>query len=179
MFDFMPFTVSWQSSDKEKLLAILDYLENLIKDIIIEEEKVSLFGTDYREPGFWSQVIDEDVLKRMRAARPEIESRIEKAKLRVREMNEEAAYSHGLSGPELDVKLETLAWVSRELVTAVRTKTPSSGPRKSRRLVSLVKKNFKVIEVAVGSILEATGAKTALKEIIGIFTHSFKDFRKK
>jgi len=180
MFDFKPFSVSSASSAKEKLIAVLDYLEVLIKDIVGEGES----GNYQAHPtegkgGFWSEVIDDEVLARLHSAWPDIKIRIEKGRSRVREMNEEMVYDHGLSGPELDLKLETLMWASRELVSAIRTKTPSTGPKKSKRLVSLLKKNFGLVEVPIGSILEATGASTALKELVQILTHIFKDFNKR
>lgn len=180
MFDFKPFTFLPKSSFKEKLLAVLDYLENLIKEILREEEPSrNLFKGNIRRDEFWSQVIDGEVLAMMRSTWLEIRMRIEKERSRLGEMNDDVAYSHGLSGSELDLKLEMITWASRELVSATQKAELTVGPRKSKRIISLVKKNFEIIEVIIGSILEATGAKTALKEIVKLFTHSFKDFNKK
>jgi len=180
MFNFKLFVVSPESSVKEKLSVVLDYLGSLIKEIIREEKRGgSLFEGDIRNEEFWSQVVDKEILIRMRKAWPDIEVRLNKAKSHVGEMGEEAAYSHGLTGPELDLKLAALGWASRELTSATGNISESIGPRKSKRIISIFKKNLELVDILIGSILEATGVKTALKEIVGIFTHSLKDFNKK
>jgi len=105
--------------------------------------------------------------------------RLEKAKSRVGEIDNETAYGHGLTGSELDLKLAAIEWASRELFSVTSKTSESIGPRKSKRVVGIVKKNFELGELVIGSILEATKAGTALKEIIKLFTHIFKDFNKK
>jgi hypothetical protein len=180
MFNFKLFVVSPESSIKKKLAAVLDYLGSLIKEIIREEkESGSLFEGKIRKEEFWPQVVDKEVLIRMREAWPDVEVRLNKAQSYVGEMSEEAVYSHGLTGPELDLKLAALGWASKELISATGNISESIGPRKTKRIISILKKNFELVKILIESILEASGAGTALKEIVGIFTHSLKDFNKR
>lgn len=180
MFNFKLFVVYPESSFKKKLVAVLDYLGSLIKEIVGEEkESRSLFEGEIKKEDFWSQAVDKEVLIRMREAWPDVEARLDKAKSQVGEMGEEAAYSHGLTGSELDLKLGALGWASKELISATGNISKSIGPRKTKRIISILKKNFELVKILIESILEASGAGTALKEIVGIFTHSLKDFNKR
>jgi len=179
MLDFRPFEVAPESTVKTKLAAVLVYFESLIKEIIQEEPDSRSFENEAPGRYFWSKVIDKDVVTSMRRAWPDIEMRIHKARSSISELNDQAAFDHGLSGSELDLKLEALAWASRELVRATKKIPDAVTPRKEKRIISVLKKTLEVIDIPIESILEATGAKTALKEILGVFTHGFKDYLKR
>lgn len=181
MSDFKQFVYSPAASVEEKLNVFLDYLKALMLAIV--EEKESSYQnslTDYTLGEYWSRVIDNKVLDSIRTAWPDIERRIEKLRSNLKEMTNESSERHGLSGPELNLKLDALGWASRELASATRvTSNTAIGPRKSKRIVGIVKKNFELGELVIGSILEATKAGTALKEIMKLFGHVFKDFNKR
>ncbi len=78
------------------------------------------------------------------------------------------------------MKLLPLLWASKELSKIPGNKVAEQiSYRKEKRVMGVLKKNFDIIETIVDSILEATKAGTALKEIVKVFANCFKDFNKK
>ena len=180
MFDIKPFEYPPEATVDKKLNVLLDYLLGLMHEVIKEREpsyKLHTADNDYEQ--YWSQIIDIRILDSLRTAWPDIERRIDKIRPILRELTAESIDRHGLSGPELNLKLDALEWASRELSAATRITSRPIGPRKSKRIVQIMKKNFELGEIVIGSILEATKAGTALKEILKLFGHIFKDFNKK
>lgn len=180
MFEIKQFEYPKEASVEKKLNILLDYLRELMLEIIKERgSSYQLHAADENYEQYWTRVIDSRVLNSLRTAWPDIERRIEKIRPNLKEIAAESTERHGLSGPELNLKLDALEWASRELSAATRITSKPIGPRKSKRIVQVVKRNFKLGELVIGSILEATKAGTALKEILKLFGHIFKDFNKK
>lgn len=149
-------------------------------EIIKEKEpsyQLYTIEDDYGQ--YWTRVIDTGVLNSLRTAWPDIERRIEKVRPNLKEIAAESIEKHGLSGPELNLKLDAIKWASEELSSATRITSKQIGRGKSNRIVQAVIKNFELGELVIGSILEATKAGTALKEILKLFGHIFKDFNRK
>ena len=180
MFDIKQFEYRREASAEDKLNLLLDYLKRLML-AIVEEKEFSYRQNiaDYTLGEYWPRVIDNRVLDSLRTAWPDIERRIEKLRPNLKEIANESSDRHGLTGSELNLKLDALEWASRELASATHITSKGIGPRKSKRIVGIVKKNFELGELVIGSILEATKAGTALKEILKLFTHIFKDFNKR
>ncbi len=179
MSEIYPFCISDEANYREKLIGVLAYLRTLIALVIQEDRGESSIGRRSAGPD-WARFVDKEVLLGIKDAWPDIKIRLDKAEARVRELAYEDAQRHGLDGHELTMKLLPLLWASKELSKIPGNKVAEQiSYRKEKRVMGVLKKNFDIIETIVDSILEATKAGTALKEIVKVFANCFKDFNKK
>lgn len=173
---FKPYQLDNEADDRDKLIAVLDYLRDLIYELIAEGRS---YLNNELSIKFFSRVVDAKVLSGIINAWSIIETRIDEIKKSINEMKSEDAEKHGLTGLELNMKLHALAWASEELHRTWQNTIKEISPRKEKRILGILKKNIDIIDTVVGSIIEATKIGVALKEIIRVISDCFKDFNKR